>query len=217
MPSHAAVSAPTPTLSPREAPSLNANKSRDRDATRQTRAITHAANDALPARATPALWDNKGTPQESSHPLSIHNEAQHTPLRPPPRPNQHIRYYTRCLADPVTHLRPPPWPNEHCHCCQTPSHPIPYIPHLRPLPWPPPPDIFNCHQIQSHGCHIRLRAKPLTDITLHLVLFSLFFLSCPVWSVRGRAGKLGCPQPPKFPSWRGAPVTGSPDVSDPIA
>ena len=33
MPSHAAVSAPTPTLSPREAPSLNTNKSRDRDAT----------------------------------------------------------------------------------------------------------------------------------------------------------------------------------------
>ena len=30
-------------------------------------------------------------------------------------------------------------------------------------------------------------------------------------------GNLGCSQPPKFPSWRGAPVTGSPEVSGSIA
>jgi hypothetical protein len=96
---HAAISTPTPTLSPSEAPSYIANRSRDRAATQPTRAITRGATDGLPRR--------------TAHCLPPHILATRiTRLRPPPWPNDCRRHcQTPSYRIPyILHLRPLPWP-----------------------------------------------------------------------------------------------------------
>jgi hypothetical protein len=182
--------------------------------------------DGPPRYVPPALRGEDRTPKRSQLPRPHQSKERRDlpphmdPLTPKPRPSDSLDWRTPSPNRPTSFRNPSPPPQS------PPPSPVPpaHTPRTIPLPqlhhteFRAIPELFSIIKTASNTLQSIIR---IAEKLIHQVNAERRLAHKPqklVWSSRVDAlGNLGCSQPPKFPSWRGAPVTGSPEVSASIA
>ena len=191
----------------------------------RNRERTRSNEDGPPRYVPPALRGGYRTPWRSQlHQASISKDWRdpppHKDLPQSPRPLDSPDWRAPSPNRPASFRNPSPLPQSPP---PSPVH-LAHTPKMLPIPQPPQaefqaiPELFSIIKTASNTLQSILR---LAEKLIHQVNAERRLAHRPqkvIWSSRVDAlGNLGCSQPPKFPSWRGAPVTGSPEVSASIA
>jgi hypothetical protein len=182
--------------------------------------------DGLLQYVPPALRGEDWTPRRSHLPQTRSAKDWRDPPphknlpQSPPRPSDSPDWRAPSPNRPASFRSPSPPPQS------PPSSPVhsTHTPKMLPIPQPPQaefqaiPKLFSIIKTASNTLQsiLRLAEKLIRQVNAERQLAHK--PQKIIWSSRVDAlGNLGCSQPPKFPSWRGAPVTGSPEVSGSIA